>query len=90
MLRPLLDLPAGVIGFDAIGEVHSDDYRDVLRPAIEAAAAAGPVHLVYVLGPEFSAIRQARPGLTPSSVSATSACSSAPPWSPTSDGWNTW
>jgi len=54
MLRPLPDLPPGVIGFDAVGELHSDDYRDVLRPAIEAAADAGPVHLVYVLGPEFS------------------------------------
>jgi hypothetical protein len=54
MLRPLTDLPAGVIGFEAVGEVHADDYRDVLRPAIEAACAdGGKVRLVYVLGPEF-------------------------------------
>ena len=54
MLRPLSDLPSGVIGFEAVGEVHSDDYRDVLRPAIDSAAAAGPVRFVYVLGPEFT------------------------------------
>ena len=54
MLRALTDLPPGVIGFEAVGEVHSDDYRDVLRPAIDAAAAAGGVRLVYVLGPEFT------------------------------------
>lgn len=54
MLRPLTDLPAGVIGFEAVGEVHADDYRDVLRPAIAAAAEAGGVRLVYVLGPEFT------------------------------------
>jgi hypothetical protein len=53
MLRPLPDLPSGVLGFEAVGEVHSDDYRDVLRPAIESASAAGGVRLVYVLGPEF-------------------------------------
>jgi hypothetical protein len=27
VLRPIPDLPAGVIGFDAVGEVHSNDYR---------------------------------------------------------------
>jgi hypothetical protein len=54
MLRPLTDLPDTVIGFEAVGEVHADDYRDVLRPAIEAACAdGGKVRLVYVLGPEF-------------------------------------
>jgi hypothetical protein len=55
MLRALPDLPPGVLGFEAVGEVHSDDYRDVLRPAIDAAVAAGDgVRLVYLLGPEFT------------------------------------
>ncbi len=54
MLRAIPDLPPGVIGFEAVGEVHADDYRDVLRPAIDAAVASGGVRLVYVLGPEFS------------------------------------
>lgn len=55
MLRALPDLPPGVLGFEAVGEVHSDDYRDVLRPAIDTVVAAGgAVRLVYVLGPEFT------------------------------------
>jgi len=53
MLRALPDLPPGVIGFEGVGEVHADDYREVLRPAVESAAASGAVRLVYVLGPEF-------------------------------------
>ena len=53
MLEVLADLPAGVIGFEAVGEVHSDDYERVLRPAVEAAAEHGEVRLVYVLGDRF-------------------------------------
>ena len=53
MLRPLPDLPPGVIGFEAVGEVTADDYREVLRPAVEAAVAAGPLRIVYLMGPEF-------------------------------------
>jgi hypothetical protein len=53
MIEPLTDLPEGVIGFEAVGEVHADDYRTTLVPAIEAAADAGSVRLVYVLGDRF-------------------------------------
>ena len=41
MLEPLANLPANVIGFEAIGEVEASDYRDVLVPAIDRAAADG-------------------------------------------------
>ena len=41
MLEPLADLPPGVIGFEAVGEVEGSDYTGVLVPAIEAAAALG-------------------------------------------------
>ena len=41
MLEPLRDLPTGVIGFRAVGKLEASDYRDVLRPAIEGALAAG-------------------------------------------------
>lgn len=54
MLRTIPDLPSGVIGIEAVGEVHADDYRDVLRPAIDQAVARGQVRLVYVLGEEFT------------------------------------
>lgn len=53
MIETLPDLPDGVIGFEAVGEVHSDDYKDTLIPALEAAGAAGPIRLVYVLGDRF-------------------------------------
>jgi hypothetical protein len=48
------DLPDGVLGFEAVGEVHAEDYRTVMGPAVEAAAADGrPVRLVYLIGPRF-------------------------------------
>lgn len=53
MLEPLTDLPDGVIGFEAVGEVHADDYQDVLRPALDQAADAGSIRMVYVLGDRF-------------------------------------
>lgn len=53
MIEALAGLPDGVIGFEAVGEVHSDDYADVLLPAVEAAAATGAIRLVYVLGDRF-------------------------------------
>ena len=54
MLNKLDNLPDGVIGFEAVGEVHAADYTDVLIPAVDAAAAAGGVRLVYVLGERFT------------------------------------
>jgi hypothetical protein len=52
VIEPIADLPAGVIGFEAVGEVHADDYRDTLVPALEAQE--GPLRLVYVLGDRFT------------------------------------
>lgn len=53
MIEALPDLPPGVLGFEAVGEVHAADYEDVLRPALDAAAAGGAIRLVYVLGDRF-------------------------------------
>lgn len=53
MIERLQDVPAGVVGFRALGEVTADDYRDVLEPALRAAAEAGEIRLLYVLDPEF-------------------------------------
>lgn len=56
VLTLMADLPAGVVGVEAHGEVTSDDYERVLVPAVEAARATsrdGKVRLMYVLGPEF-------------------------------------
>ena len=54
MIRLLRDMPAGVLGLEAVDDVEEDDYEDVVVPAVEAAIAEhGKVRLVYVLGPEF-------------------------------------
>jgi hypothetical protein len=54
VLEPLKDLPAGVIGFEAVGEVEASDYEQILRPAVDDATAdGGRIRLVYVLGDRF-------------------------------------
>lgn len=39
-IEPIPNLPAGTIGFRAVGVVHSDDDKQVLDPAIGAEAEA--------------------------------------------------
>jgi hypothetical protein len=41
MLKTLDDLPDGVLGFEADGEIGADDYRKVLLPALQQQLAAG-------------------------------------------------
>ncbi len=49
MIKPLDDLPDGVIGFESSGKLEARDYRDVLIPAIEQAAERGKVRVVVVI-----------------------------------------
>ena len=49
MFRELTEVPPGVIGFELSGTIHADDYRSVLVPALERAAAAGEVRIVLVI-----------------------------------------
>jgi hypothetical protein len=49
MIERLEDVPAGVIGLRASGEVSADDYRDVMVPVLDEALARGGVRLLYVL-----------------------------------------
>src|SRR5690348_8421600 len=49
MMKALSDLPAGVIGFEASGRIRAEDYRDVVLPALERAAATGEVRFVIVM-----------------------------------------
>jgi hypothetical protein len=49
MIKELSDLPLGVIGFEVAGKLRAEDYRDVLRPSIERAAAQGPIRCVVVI-----------------------------------------
>jgi len=49
------DLPDGIVGVRAFGEVDDDDYQDVLDPAInDALSRHDKIRLLYVLGPEFT------------------------------------
>jgi hypothetical protein len=49
MIQELSDLPAGVIGFESSGRIRAEDYRDVVLPALERAAATGEVRFVIVM-----------------------------------------
>ncbi|MGN6131267.1 MAG: STAS/SEC14 domain-containing protein [Nocardioidaceae bacterium] len=54
MIRILGDMPAGVVGLEAVDDVETEDYENVILPTIDRAIAEhGKVRLVYVLGPEF-------------------------------------
>lgn len=55
MITMLEGLPAGVVGFEATGEVHGDDYRAILDPALKKAIAEhGKIKVLYVLGEGFT------------------------------------
>jgi hypothetical protein len=43
VIKELTDLPPGVIGFEVTGKLQAEDYRDVVLPALERAAAGGEV-----------------------------------------------
>ena len=49
MIEELSDMPAGVIGFEASGKLEAEDYRDVVLPALERAAATGEVRFVIIM-----------------------------------------
>jgi len=52
MLRRMQDMPAGTIGFEAIGDVEDDDWEDVAEPILrQELAQGGKLRLLYLLGP---------------------------------------
>jgi hypothetical protein len=54
VIELLQDLPPGVIGFRAVGNVTAADYREILDPAMDdAIATTGKLDFVIVLGDEF-------------------------------------
>jgi SpoIIAA-like len=53
MLRRMTDMPAGTIGFEAIGEVEDDDWEQAVEPVLRREIAEGrTVRLLYLLGPQ--------------------------------------
>jgi hypothetical protein len=53
VIESLEGMPDGTIGFRATGRVTRDEYRDLLLPAMRAAAEAGEVRMVFAVGPDF-------------------------------------
>jgi hypothetical protein len=54
VIEAISDMPPGCLGFEAVGEVRAEDYRDVLLPAVDQAIADhGKVRLLYLLGSRF-------------------------------------
>jgi hypothetical protein len=53
MLRHIDDMPAGTIGFEAVGEVEDDDWERAVEPVLRREIADGrKVRLLYLLGAE--------------------------------------
>ena len=53
MLRRMGDMPAGTLGYEAIGEVEDDDWEREVEPVLRREIADGrKVRLLYLLGPE--------------------------------------
>ena len=49
----MTDMPAGTIGFEAIGEVEDDDWEEAVEPILRRELAGGQkLRLLYLLGPE--------------------------------------
>jgi hypothetical protein len=55
MIETLDGMEPGTLGFRATGKVTGEEYREVLLPAMRAAAEAGEVRMVLVVGPAFEA-----------------------------------
>ncbi|MGD8279539.1 MAG: STAS/SEC14 domain-containing protein [Gemmatimonadota bacterium] len=54
MLRPIPDLPAGIIGVAGEGRVTGADYRETWRPLLARARREGRrLRVLYRLGPDF-------------------------------------
>lgn len=53
MLRHMSEMPAGTIGFEAVGEVEDDDWEKTVEPILRREIAEGrDLRLLYLLGPE--------------------------------------
>ena len=54
MIQKIQDMPSGCLGFEAVGEVDANDYRDTLIPAVDRALAErGKVRFLYLIGSRF-------------------------------------
>src|SRR5688572_2454050 len=53
MLRRMIDMPVGTLGFEAVGEVEDDDWEETVEPVLRRELATGAkLRLLYLVGPE--------------------------------------
>jgi hypothetical protein len=54
MLQRISDMPAGTVGFEAVGTFDDDDFEDTVEPVLQREIAAGrTIRLLYLLGPDL-------------------------------------
>ena len=53
MIERIVDMPAGTLGFEAVGEVTAEDYEQVMTPSVEAVAKDVGVRIVFLVGDRF-------------------------------------
>ena len=54
MLKQISDMPAGTLGFEAVGTFNDDDFEDIVEPILRREIAAGrTIRMLYLLGPEM-------------------------------------
>ncbi len=57
MLRKIEDMPAGTLGFMAVGEVEDDDWSEAVEPVLRETIATGAkIRMLYLLGPQSNEI----------------------------------
>ena len=87
MIQLLTDLPAGVVGIEAVGHVEAEDSTRVVEPAVrEALDRSDKVRLLYVLGEQFEGYSAAASWADAKLASVTGAPGSGSRSSPTGAG----
>jgi hypothetical protein len=57
MLERISDMPAGTIGFEAVGEVEDDDWESAVEPVLRQEVGEGRgLRLLYLIGPRSTEI----------------------------------
>ncbi|PVY97985.1 STAS/SEC14 domain-containing protein [Actinomycetospora cinnamomea] len=54
MLRQIGNMPAGTLGFEAVGKFDDDDFEETVEPVLRREIAAGrAIRMLYLLGPDL-------------------------------------
>ena len=86
-LRRIDDMPAGTIGFEAIGEVEDDDWEKEVEPVFRSEMAEGQkIRLLYLVGSEAQEVEGDAMKADTGFRAAMSRRSSASRWSATRTG----